>query len=345
MCRQWPVAMCFFPKVLQSDRSIQSSIHRFCAAERVVFPCHESKYHCHHFIHPPPLAPAHLPPLPLPVHALPTVRWAELWTETENFNAWQSAHRLDATAVQDSLARTRSGNWDSGNGQPSASSSSLSLLSSSAAGASGSYSNVSGGGGGNDKTGKNLHAPNGGSALAGWETSQGGLLTAGGGVGAGGVCGGGPPRSGVRAFTYNSGDTYTGSWRNGRRHGIGVYEERATGNTYEVCSCCCVSCECVCAGGWVDGCLFPNPVSFSLCLYTCECKCVRAYVCVSSVVCFLSAHTFTRFVNGGLYFVHHQKICRRKICGARRILFAFRFPWVHPLGAWGGVPEKSKWTG
>ncbi|CAN0481561.1 unnamed protein product [Hapterophycus canaliculatus] len=43
-----------------------------------------------------------------------------------------------------------------------------------------------------------------------------------------------PPRSGVATFTYESGDTYTGSWRNGRRHGVGVYEERATGNSYEV---------------------------------------------------------------------------------------------------------------
>ncbi|CAM9313520.1 unnamed protein product [Scytosiphon promiscuus] len=47
-----------------------------------------------------------------------------------------------------------------------------------------------------------------------------------------------PPRAGVGAFTYESGDTYTGSWRNGRRHGVGVYEERATGNSYE--------------GDWVD---------------------------------------------------------------------------------------------
>ncbi|CAN0547582.1 unnamed protein product, partial [Ectocarpus sp. 8 AP-2014] len=44
----------------------------------------------------------------------------------------------------------------------------------------------------------------------------------------------GAPRSGVTMYTYeNSGDTYTGSWKNGRRHGVGVYEERATGNSYE----------------------------------------------------------------------------------------------------------------
>lgn len=42
------------------------------------------------------------------------------------------------------------------------------------------------------------------------------------------------PLSGVQVFTYDSGDTYTGSWKRGRRHGIGLYEERATGNTYEV---------------------------------------------------------------------------------------------------------------
>lgn len=47
-----------------------------------------------------------------------------------------------------------------------------------------------------------------------------------------------PPRSGVSAFTYESGDTYTGSWRKGRRHGVGVYEERATGNSYEVLLYC-----------------------------------------------------------------------------------------------------------
>lgn len=44
-----------------------------------------------------------------------------------------------------------------------------------------------------------------------------------------------PPRSGVHAFMYDSGDKYTGAWKNGRRHGVGVYEERATGNSYEVC--------------------------------------------------------------------------------------------------------------
>ena len=55
-----------------------------------------------------------------------------------------------------------------------------------------------------------------------------------------------PPRSGVHAYVYESGDTYVGNWKNGRRHGVGVYEERATGNSYEVsCRCCCCRCCCL----------------------------------------------------------------------------------------------------
>lgn len=84
--------------------------------------------------------------------------------------------------------------------------------------------------------------------LCGNGMGVGALLEDGGGERGGGGRGGGvleagmgsaPPRSGVKTFTYeDSGDTYTGSWRNGRRHGVGVYEERATGNSYEVMGWC-----------------------------------------------------------------------------------------------------------
>ena len=117
-----------------------------------------------------------------------------------------------------------------------------------------------GGGGGLDRGkaggGAGGGAVNGGPAssvlamglLCGNGMGVGALLEDGGGERGGGGRGGGvleagmgsaPPRSGVKTFTYeDSGDTYTGSWRNGRRHGVGVYEERATGNSYEVMGWC-----------------------------------------------------------------------------------------------------------
>lgn len=150
---------------------------------------------------PPPRA------LPRPPPAFP--RWAELWSETENFNVWQVSHRLDFTGsgpINPELARSSSGiRQENSASIPGGSSLSSAVLTNGllcgSNGRGGSFSVENGGVGG-------------------------GVLRAGAGKG--------PPRSGVRAFTYNSGDTYTGAWNNGRRHGIGVYEERATGNSYEV---------------------------------------------------------------------------------------------------------------
>lgn len=145
-------------------------------------------------------------------------RWAELWSETENFNVWQVSHRLDFSGsgpINPELVRSSSGIRQEN---------SASIISPAFSGGSSSSSAA---------------FPNG--LLCGSNGHGGSFSVENGGVGGGVLWAGkgkGPPRSGVRAFTYNSGDTYTGAWNNGRRHGIGVYEERATGNSYEVhCLC------------------------------------------------------------------------------------------------------------
>lgn len=161
-------------------------------------------------------------------------RWAELWTETENFAFWQTSHRLSSNSL-----RPASGRHSAGNAANNSRSNRIgSLAADQAASAVVSTAAVA--------------VARAGSVLVRAQTESSylanGLLCSNGMAagafidGGDGVYGAGgpgmvtvPPRSGVHAFVYDSGDKYTGEWKNGRRHGVGVYEERATGNSYEVC--------------------------------------------------------------------------------------------------------------
>lgn len=176
-------------------------------------------------------------------------RWAELWTETENFGIWQTSHRL-ADTLADSLTTDRrlrstrsypenftaSSTSPNSNGHTRTASATPTAV------------------GAHNKLDDNLARANSiGNASF---LKSGGVsplpigLLCGAGVAAGaafdGVTNGssrgsvkvkkgdGVPESSLEAYTYDSGDVYTGSWSNGKRHGVGVYEERATGNCYEV---------------------------------------------------------------------------------------------------------------
>ncbi|CAM9423567.1 unnamed protein product [Ascophyllum nodosum] len=168
-------------------------------------------------------------------------RWAELWAETENFAVWKASHRLSPPQAP-ALARSSSRRTalpggsagDGRNGSPAAASAKTNVFASAAATAVASAGSVL----------ARARESDNGLAAAGLCRSgfvAGALFGVGDGMWGAGIGEGGvrprlvtvPPRSGVHAYVYESGDTYVGNWKNGRRHGVGVYEERATGNSYE----------------------------------------------------------------------------------------------------------------
>eukprot|EP00903_Cladosiphon_okamuranus_P012106 g11359.t1 len=186
-------------------------------------------------------------------------RWAELWAESENFGIWQTSHRLagaGATGNPQDASSSRLGRTSSFSGGAASTNSSSSAAKNGihsgapSAPPSSSIINAASSTASPSSTLANALLCSNGLAAGAFfdagghddddnnDNKDGGESSRCGGGGGGRGKSDGPPRSGVHVFKYESGDTYTGSWRNGRRHGVGVYEERATGNSYE--------------GDWVD---------------------------------------------------------------------------------------------